>query len=100
MAGSFIQGISDRRLCVEEVPRKVSRAVGNGLILILSGRTSTKTASPRCAKTVASLGLVLGQYHPVVADNVRRLRENSGLDEISFHMSGTEAVMQAVRLAR
>ena len=24
----------------------------------------------------------------------------SGLDEVSFHMSGTEAVMQAVRLAR
>src|ERR1700727_494673 len=28
------------------------------------------------------------------------LRARSGLDEISFHMSGTEAVMQAVRLAR
>ena len=34
------------------------------------------------------------------ADNVRRLCEISGLDEVSFHMSGTEAVMQAVRLAR
>jgi glutamate-1-semialdehyde 2,1-aminomutase len=43
---------------------------------------------------------VLGFYHPVVADNVRRLCEISGLDEVSFHMSGTEAVMQAVRLAR
>jgi glutamate-1-semialdehyde 2,1-aminomutase len=32
--------------------------------------------------------------------NVERLREISGLDEVSFHMSGTEAVMQAVRLAR
>ena len=30
----------------------------------------------------------------------QRLREISGLDEVSFHMSGTEAVMQAVRLAR
>jgi glutamate-1-semialdehyde 2,1-aminomutase len=28
------------------------------------------------------------------------LKELSGLDEVSFHMSGTEAVMQAVRLAR
>ena len=46
------------------------------------------------------LGPVLGPYHPVVADNVRRLREISGLDEVCFHMSGTEAVMQAVRLAR
>ena len=43
---------------------------------------------------------MLGPYHPVVADNVKRLREISGLDEVSFHMSGTEAVMQAVRLAR
>src|SRR5712672_2670509 len=47
-----------------------------------------------------ALGPVLGSYHPVVADNVRRLCEISGLDEVSFHMSGTEAVMQAVRLAR
>jgi glutamate-1-semialdehyde 2,1-aminomutase len=28
------------------------------------------------------------------------LKQISGLDEVSFHMSGTEAVMQAVRLAR
>ena len=49
---------------------------------------------------VAALGPVLGVYHPCVADNVARLRRISGLDEVSFHMSGTEAVMQAVRLAR
>jgi glutamate-1-semialdehyde 2,1-aminomutase len=54
----------------------------------------------RGAREVAALGPVLGQLHPVVAENVRRLREISGLDEVSFHMSGTEAVMQAVRLAR
>ncbi len=47
-----------------------------------------------------SLGPVLGGYHPCVADNVARLKAISGLDEVSFHMSGTEAVMQAVRLAR
>ncbi|ARP97764.1 aminotransferase class III-fold pyridoxal phosphate-dependent enzyme [Pseudorhodoplanes sinuspersici] len=49
---------------------------------------------------VKSLGPVLGAFHPVIVDNVRRLKDISGLDEISFHMSGTEAVMQAVRLAR
>ena len=49
---------------------------------------------------VSALGPVLGAYHPCVEYNVRRLREISGLDEVSFHMSGTEAVMQAVRLAR
>ena len=47
-----------------------------------------------------ALGPVLGAYHPCVLDNVERLRAISGLDEVSFHMSGTEAVMQAVRLAR
>jgi len=46
------------------------------------------------------LGPVLGAYHPCVADNVERLKAISKLDEVSFHMSGTEAVMQAVRLAR
>lgn len=46
------------------------------------------------------LGPVLGAYHPVVLDNIDRLRRISGLDQVSFHMSGTEAVMQAVRLAR
>ena len=54
----------------------------------------------RGAARVAALGPVLGAYHPVVAGNVERLRRISGLDEVSFHMSGTEAVMQAVRLAR
>ena len=48
----------------------------------------------------ASLGAVLGSYHPSVAWNAEELRRISGLDEVSFHMSGTEAVMQAVRLAR
>ena len=49
---------------------------------------------------VRSLGPQLGAYHPVILDNVRWLKEISGMDEVSFHMSGTEAVMQAVRLAR
>ncbi len=52
------------------------------------------------AARVRDLGPVLGAYHPVVAKNVARLRKISQLDEVSFHMSGTEAVMQAVRLAR
>ncbi|MGH8548350.1 MAG: aminotransferase class III-fold pyridoxal phosphate-dependent enzyme [Methylococcales bacterium] len=46
------------------------------------------------------LGPVLGPYHPLIRENVERLKAISGLDEVSFHMSGTEALMQAVRLAR
>jgi glutamate-1-semialdehyde 2,1-aminomutase len=52
------------------------------------------------AARVSTLGPVLGPLHPVVTGNVARLKALSGLDEVSFHMSGTEAVMQAVRLAR
>jgi glutamate-1-semialdehyde 2,1-aminomutase len=59
-----------------------------------------KETIARGAERVRQLGPVLGPYHPVVAANVKRLKQISGLDEVSFHMSGTEAVMQAVRLAR
>ena len=59
-----------------------------------------KECIERGSARVRDLGPVLGALHPVVADNVHRLRAISGLDEVSFHMSGTEAVMQAVRLAR
>jgi glutamate-1-semialdehyde 2,1-aminomutase len=59
-----------------------------------------KECIERGSERVRGLGPVLGAYHPVTAYNVRRLLEISGLEEVSFHMSGTEAVMQAVRLAR
>ena len=59
-----------------------------------------KECIERGSERVRGLGPVLGAYHPVTAYNVRRLLQISGLEEISFHMSGTEAVMQAVRLAR
>jgi glutamate-1-semialdehyde 2,1-aminomutase len=52
------------------------------------------------AARARGLGPVLGAYHPMAADVAARLRAISGLDAVSFHMSGTEAVMQAVRLAR
>jgi glutamate-1-semialdehyde 2,1-aminomutase len=52
------------------------------------------------AAIARGLGPVLGAYHPCVLENVERLKQISGLDQVSFHMSGTEAVMQAVRLAR
>ena len=64
------------------------------------GNDFYKQCIERGVERVRDLGPVLGPYHPVIADNVERLREISGLDEVSFHMSGTEAVMQAVRLAR
>jgi glutamate-1-semialdehyde 2,1-aminomutase len=59
-----------------------------------------KGAIVRGAAQVHALGPVLGAYHPLIIENTELLKEISGLDEVSFHMSGTEAVMQAVRLAR
>ncbi len=66
----------------------------------LLGTDVYKACIAEAAAMVGDLGPVLGSYHPVVADNAKRLLAISGMDEVSFHMSGTEAVMQAVRLAR
>ena len=66
----------------------------------LFGYDFYKSCIAQGAETAQNLGPVLGAYHPCVLYNLRRLREISGMDEVSFHMSGTEAVMQAVRLAR
>lgn len=59
-----------------------------------------KTCIDEGAARVRDLGPVLGAYHPIICDTVDRIKKVAGLDEVSFHMSGTEAVMQAVRLAR
>ena len=60
-----------------------------------------KECIERAVERVRELGPVLGAYHPVDRRQRRSgCSEISGLDEVSFHMSGTEAVMQAVRLAR
>ena len=64
------------------------------------GNDFYKDTLQRGMESARCLGPVLGEYHTALRYNVRRLKEISGLDEISFHMSGTEAVMQAVRLAR
>ena len=66
----------------------------------LFGYDFYKECIDRAVDRVRALGPVLGAYHPVVADNAARLARLSGMDEVSFHMSGTEAVMQAVSLAR
>jgi glutamate-1-semialdehyde 2,1-aminomutase len=66
----------------------------------LFGHAFYEQCMERGFERARGVGMTLGAYHPLVADNVRRLKAISGLDEVSFHMSGTEAVMQAVRLAR
>ena len=66
----------------------------------LMGYDFYKTCMAEGSERVKDLGAVLGSFHPCAAWNAERLCRISGLDEVSFHMSGTEAVMQAVRLAR
>lgn len=66
----------------------------------LFGNDFYKRCIDAAADAARALGPVLGPYHPVIADNVERLCALARKDEVSFHMSGTEAVMQAVRLAR
>ena len=66
----------------------------------LFGYDFYKECMDKGSQQVKDLGPVLGAYHPVIIENVKYLKDISGLDEVSFHMSGTEAVMQAVRLAR
>ncbi|GBG29123.1 Glutamate-1-semialdehyde 2,1-aminomutase, chloroplastic [Hondaea fermentalgiana] len=47
-----------------------------------------------------NVGCVLGPLHPLVRENIDMLRQISKKEEVSFHMSGTEAVMAAIRLVR
>lgn len=51
-------------------------------------------------KSAKKQGLFLGSLDKTVLDNIQMLREISHQPEVSFHMSGTEAVMCAVRVAR
>src|SRR5579859_6315861 len=74
--------------------------VANSYGVNLFGNDFYKECIERGAERVRDLGPVLGAYHPIVTYNIERIRQIAGLDEVSFHMSGTEAVMQAVRLAR
>jgi glutamate-1-semialdehyde 2,1-aminomutase len=97
-AGAFMQASAGVMLTDLDGNRFYDLAGSYGVNVI--GYDFYKAIMQHAFERVRELGPVLGPYHPVIAYNVKRLQEISGLDEISFHMSGTEAVMQAVRLAR
>ena len=96
--GSFLQ--SSQGVMVKDLDGNEFYDLTGSYGVNVFGYDFYKECIERGSERVRELGPVLGAFHPVVAYNVKRLREISGLDEISFHMSGTEAVMQAVRLAR
>ncbi|HME26250.1 MAG TPA: aminotransferase class III-fold pyridoxal phosphate-dependent enzyme [Acetobacteraceae bacterium] len=97
-AGSILE--SSAGVTVSDVDGNILYDVANSYGVNLFGYDFYKECIARGAELVRDLGPVLGAYHPIVAYNIERIRQISGLDEVSFHMSGTEAVMQAVRLAR
>jgi glutamate-1-semialdehyde 2,1-aminomutase len=97
-AGSFYQAASGVMLSDLDANEFYDLTGSYGVNLL--GVDSYRATIAEGAERVAELGPTLAGLHPVVADNVRRLQAISGLDAVSFHMSGTEAVMQAVRLAR
>ena len=97
-AGSMLRAAANRTLTDLDGNELYDLTGSYGVNLF--GYEFYKGCMARGAQLVSDLGPVLGGLHPVVAYNVRRLREISQLDAVSFHMSGTEAVMQAVRLAR
>ena len=96
--GSVVEATDGARLL--DMDGNWAYDLGGAYGVNLFGSDFYKGCIDRGVERARGLGLVLGPYHPIVADNVERLRKISGLDSISFHMSGTEAVMQAVRLAR
>jgi glutamate-1-semialdehyde 2,1-aminomutase len=97
-AGSFVESSSGVTVTDVDGNRLYDLTGSYGVNVF--GYDFYKECIERGSERVRGLGPVLGAYHPVTAYNVRRLLEISGLEEVSFHMSGTEAVMQAVRLAR
>src|SRR6201993_2025546 len=97
-AGSFVQASSG--VTLTDLDGNVFYDLAGSYGVNIFGNDFYKECIENGEKRAHALGPLLGFYHPIVAENVRRLCEISGLDEVSFHMSGTEAVMQAVRLAR
>jgi glutamate-1-semialdehyde 2,1-aminomutase len=95
---SFIDRVDGMHLIDVDGNRLIDLTGSYGVNLF--GNDFYKRTLETGAKLAGDAGTVLGFYHPCVLENAASLRQISGLDEVSFHMSGTEAVMQAVRLAR
>src|SRR5713101_7058763 len=96
--GAFVQ--SSAGVTVTDLDGNIFHDLTGSYGVNIFGNDFYKECIAEAETRAHALGPVLGSYHPVITDNVTRLCEISGLDEVSFHMSGTEAVMQAVRLAR
>ena len=85
---------------IEDLDGNLNLDVSGSYGVNVAGYDRYKEWIANATRKVEALGPVLGPVHPLVASNIETLKEISGCEEVSFHTSGTEAVMAAVRLAR
>ena len=93
-SSAFVQ--SSAGVTVTDVDGNVAYDLTGSYGVNIFGNDFYKDCIAKAETRAHPLGPVLGPYHPIIMDNVRRLCGISGLDEVSFHMSGTEAVMQSL----
>lgn len=88
------------RMHVTDIDGNVAMDISGSYGVNVCGYEKYKDFIEEGWNSAKSKGLFLGSLDAIVLDNIARLRKISGQDEVSFHMSGTEAVMAAVRCAR
>jgi glutamate-1-semialdehyde 2,1-aminomutase len=86
--GAFVNASSG--VTVQDLDGNVFYDLTGSYGVNLFGNDFYKACIDEGVAKVRELGPVLGAYHPCVLDNVQRLKAISGLDEVSFHMSGTK----------
>ena len=96
--GSFWAGVEGNELIDLDGNRLLDVTGSYGVNVL--GSEFYKVNMAQSAVMADPLGATLGGYQPQILETLQWLQAISGMDEVSFHMSGTEAVMQAARLAR
>ncbi|MGA1068238.1 MAG: aminotransferase class III-fold pyridoxal phosphate-dependent enzyme [Burkholderiaceae bacterium] len=95
---AFWQGAEDFSLRDLDGNRYIDLTGSYGVNLF--GADFYKRTMEQAQAIAAPMGATLGGYQHELLEVITRLQGITGHQQFSFHMSGTEAVMQAVRLAR
>ncbi|KAL3918071.1 MAG: hypothetical protein SGPRY_006152 [Prymnesium sp.] len=86
--------------CVVDIDKNESLDISGSYGVNVCGYEAYKKFITKGWEAAKDKGLYLGSLDETTLENIQMIRSVSGLDEVSFHMSGTEAVMAAVRCAR
>jgi len=86
--------------CVVDIDGNSSLDISGSYGVNVCGYEAYKRFITKGWQDAKDKGLYLGSLDKTTLENIQMIKEVSGLDEVSFHMSGTEAVMAAVRCAR